>query len=43
MEWPLVKALKIAGSAFPVFAAMRDFHKTVAGFIEQWKSFGPVF
>jgi hypothetical protein len=33
-EWPLVKASIIAGAAFPVAAAVRDFYETAARLIE---------
>ena len=33
-EWPLVKAAIIAGAAFPVAAAVRDFYETAARLIE---------
>src|SRR6266404_1428109 len=42
-EWPLVKLSKITGSAFPVSAAMRDFHEPVTWLVEQGIRFGPVF
>ena len=42
-EWPLVKAPKIAGSAFPVSAAMGYFHEAVTRSVEQRISFGPAF
>jgi hypothetical protein len=42
-EWPLVKGLIIAGSAFPVAAAVGDFHELVARLIEQRIGFGAVF
>jgi hypothetical protein len=41
-EWPLVKLAIIAGSSFPITAAMGDFHETVAWLVEQWISFRPM-
>ena len=38
-EWPLVKAPIIAGTAFPVTAAVRDFYEAAARLIEQWVGF----
>ena len=32
-EWPLVKVTIFTGSAFPVSAAMRDFHELAAGLV----------
>ncbi|MDR3643307.1 MAG: hypothetical protein P4L74_06820, partial [Candidatus Doudnabacteria bacterium] len=40
-EWPLVKAMIIAWSAFPISAAMRDFHELAARFVQQRVRFGP--
>jgi hypothetical protein len=42
-EWPLVKPLIIAGTAFPIVAAVGDFHEAMARLIEQRIRFGPVF
>jgi len=42
-EWPLVKVSIFTGAAFPVAAAMGDFHKFAAGPVEQGKGFGPAF
>ena len=42
-EWPLVKASIIAGSAFPIVAAMGDFHEEVAWFIEEGVGFWAAF
>jgi hypothetical protein len=33
-EWPLVKVLIFAGSAFPISATMGDFHELAAWFVE---------
>src|SRR5258707_14232539 len=42
-EWPLVKASIIAGSSFPVAAAVGDFDEASARLVEQRIGFGPVF
>ena len=42
-EWPLVKAPIIAGSAFPVTAAVGDFHEFAARLVEQGKGLGTAF
>jgi len=42
-EWPLVTGSIIAGSAFPVTAAVGDFHELTARLIEQGIGLGAAF
>src|ERR1019366_10502240 len=41
LEWPLVKAPIIAGTAFPVAAAVGNFYEAAARLIDQWVGFWP--
>ena len=42
-EWPLVKPPIIARAAFPVIAAVGDFHEAMSRLVEQRIGFGAVF